>query len=114
MRLDGEQLICKSAQYFAGTTQACLFRDDFTSLTATGFAIFGLSTDSPKSNLNFKTKQNLPYVLLCDPSATLIKAIGMKKASGTTRGVFVVDKSRKVVAATPGVSHPRSLCSLNG
>jgi thioredoxin-dependent peroxiredoxin len=62
-----------------------------------------LSNDSPKANTTFKTKQNLPYPLLCDPSATLIGAIGLKKApKGTTRGVFVVDKSGKVLAAEPG------------
>jgi len=86
-----------------GTTQACLFRDSYTPLTATGFSIFGLSADSPKSNTNFKEKQKLPYPLLCDTSKTLISAIGMKKApSGITRGVFVVDKEGKVLAAEPG------------
>ncbi|MCJ1290560.1 hypothetical protein MMC34_002099 [Xylographa carneopallida] len=85
------------------TTQACLFRDQFTPLTSTGFSIYGLSRDSPKSNTTFKTKQNLPYTLLCDPSASLIGAIGLKKApSGTTRGVFVIDKEGKVLAAEPG------------
>jgi len=85
------------------TTQACLFRDSYTSLTASGFSIFGLSTDSPKANTSFKEKQSLPYPLLCDPKATLISAIGMKKApSGTTRGVFVIDKAGKVLAAEPG------------
>ena len=79
-----------------------MFRDEFTPLTATGFAIYGLSRDSPKSNTTFKTKQNLPYALLCDPSATLIGAIGLKKAAGTTRGVFVVDKEGKVLAAEAG------------
>ncbi|KAL6714971.1 thioredoxin peroxidase dot5 [Lecanora helva] len=85
------------------TTQACLFRDEYTSLTSTGFSIYGLSTDSPKSNTNFKSKQNLPYTLLCDPAATLIKAIGFKKVpSGTTRGVFVIDKDGKVTAVSAG------------
>jgi thioredoxin-dependent peroxiredoxin len=88
---------------FPGTTQACLFRDSYTALTATGFSIFGLSTDSPKANTNFKEKQKLPYALLCDPSASLISAIGMKKPpKSTTRGVFVVDKVGKVLAAEPG------------
>jgi peroxiredoxin Q/BCP len=33
----------------------------------------------------------------------LISAIGLKKApAGTTRGVFVIDKSGKVLAAAPG------------
>ena len=89
----------------SGTTQACLFRDEFTPLTATGYAIYGLSTDSVKSNTNFKNKQNLPYGLLCDPSMTLIGAIGMRKSpSGTTRGVFVINKDGKVEAVSPGVS----------
>jgi peroxiredoxin Q/BCP len=85
------------------TTQACLFRDSYTPLTATGFSIFGLSTDSPTANTTFKTKQKLPYTLLCDPKVTLISAIGLKKApKGTTRGVFVIDKAGKVLAAQPG------------
>ncbi|KUI72894.1 hypothetical protein VM1G_08578 [Cytospora mali] len=75
------------------TNQACLFRDSYEPLTAGGLAIYGLSRDSPKSNTSFKEKQKLPYPLLCDPSASLIDAIGLKKApSGTQRGVFVVDK----------------------
>jgi peroxiredoxin Q/BCP len=41
--------------------------------------------------------------LLCDPSASLIKAIGFKKApKGTQRGVFVVDKEGKVLAVEAG------------
>lgn len=85
------------------TTQVCLFRDSYAPLTATGFSIFGLSNDSPKANTTFKTKQKLPYSLLCDPAQTLISAIGLKKApKGTTRGVFVVNKEGKVLASEPG------------
>lgn len=86
-----------------GTTQACLFRDSYEPLTATGYAIYGLSSDSPKANTTFKTKQKLPYSLLCDPGLGLISAIGLKKApKGTTRGVFVINKEGKVLAAEPG------------
>lgn len=85
------------------TNQACLFRDSYEPLTAGGLAIYGLSTDSPKANTTFKEKQKLPYPLLCDPDATLIAAIGLKKSpKGTQRGVFVVDKAGKVVLAEPG------------
>lgn len=85
------------------TTQACLFRDSYEPLTAGGLAIYGLSKDSPKSNTTFKEKQKLPFPLLCDPSASLIGAIGLKKApSGTQRGVFAVDKKGKVLLAEPG------------
>lgn len=81
----------------------CLFRDSYKPLTADGLAIYGLSTDSPKANTTFKDKQKLPYPLLCDPKATLIAAIGLKKTpKGTQRGVFVVDKKGKVLVAEPG------------
>lgn len=86
-----------------GTIQVCNFRDAYSDVTSKGFAVYGLSKDSAKANTTFKQKQKLPYSLLCDPSATLISAIGLKKEpSGTTRGVFVVDKSGKVLAAQPG------------
>lgn len=85
------------------TRQACFFRDSYEPLTAGGLAIYGLSTDSPKANTTFKEKQKLQYPLLCDPKATLIAAIGLKKApSGTQRGVFVIDKKGKVLIAEPG------------
>ncbi|KAL1958079.1 hypothetical protein VTO42DRAFT_5119 [Malbranchea cinnamomea] len=85
------------------TNQACLFRDNYESLTSTGLSIYGLSTDSPKANTNFQTKQKLPYPLLCDPAAKLIGAIGLKKMpKGTIRGVFAVDKTGKVLLIQPG------------
>ncbi|KAF2235180.1 AhpC-TSA-domain-containing protein [Viridothelium virens] len=92
------------------TTQACLFRDSYDPLTSTtGLTLYGLSTDSPKSNTNFRTKQSLPYTLLCDPAASLIAALGFKKApKGTVRGVVVIEKvagqegQGKVLAAEAG------------
>ncbi|KAG5658204.1 hypothetical protein KAF25_007155 [Fusarium avenaceum] len=85
------------------TKQVCFFRDSYEPLTKDGLAIYGLSTDSPKANTTFKEKQKLPYPLLCDPKATLIGAIGLKKApKGTTRGVFVIDKEGKVLVAEQG------------
>ncbi|KAF2456780.1 thioredoxin-like protein [Lineolata rhizophorae] len=85
------------------TKQACLFRDSYDPLTATGLSIFGLSTDGPKANTTFKSKQKLPYPLLCDQTLGLIKAIGMQKPpKSTTRGVFVIDKEGKVLAVEAG------------
>ena len=70
---------------------------------SSGLSVYGLSTDSPKSNTTFATKQSLPYPLLCDPSAKLISAIGMKKSpKGTSRGVTVIDKTGKVLAWEQG------------
>ncbi|KAL5332119.1 thioredoxin-like protein [Aspergillus crustosus] len=83
--------------------QACLFRDGYHKFTSTGLSIYGLSTDSPKANTTFQTKQDLPYPLLCDTASILISAIGFKKSPrGTTRGVFVIDKAGKVLILQPG------------
>ncbi|RKL48405.1 hypothetical protein BFJ72_g1305 [Fusarium proliferatum] len=85
------------------TKQVCFFRDSYEPLTKDGLAIYGLSADSPKANTTFKEKQKLPYKLLCDPKATLIEAIGLKKApKGTTRGVFVISKEGKILVAEAG------------
>jgi peroxiredoxin Q/BCP len=86
-----------------GTKQVCFFRDAQDELTKTGFAIYGLSADSGKANTTFHEKQKLTYPLLCDADATLIAAIGLKKQpKGTQRGVFVVNKEGKVLAAQAG------------
>lgn len=72
-------------------------------MTSTGLSIYGLSADSPKANTAFKTKQKLPYPLLCDTKVTLIGALGLKKApKGTTRGVFAIDKQGKVLILQAG------------
>jgi len=85
------------------TNQVRLFRDGYEKVSSTGLSIFGLSADSPKANANFKSKQNLPYSLLCDPTSTLISAIGFKRVPrGTMRGVFAVDKVGKVLLLETG------------
>jgi peroxiredoxin Q/BCP len=87
----------------SGTKQACMFRDGYENLTSTGLDIYGLSTDSPKANTTFKTKQNLPYPLICDVNVTLIGNLGLKKSpKGTVRGVCVIDKTGKVLLLEPG------------
>ena len=87
-----------------GTKQACAFRDGHETLTSTGLVVYGLSGDSPKSNTTFKTKQDLSFDLLCDPSYSLIAAIGMQigAAKRTQRGVFAVDKKGKVLLSFQG------------
>ena len=63
-----------------------------------------MSSDSAKANTSFKEKQKLPYPLLCDPKATLLDAIGLKKPGkdSAVRGVFAVDKKGKVLIAETG------------
>jgi peroxiredoxin Q/BCP len=80
-----------------------LFRDAYKTLTDAGLSVYGLSTDSPRANTTFKEKKELQYTLLCDPQATLIEAIGLKKTpKGTVRGVVVFDKAGNVVVRQAG------------
>lgn len=76
------------------TRQACLFRDATKAFTNAGYAIYGISGDSPKSNTNFHTKQNLAdIILLCDPSYELHAKLGIKKSpKGTIRSVTIIKK----------------------
>lgn len=81
-----------------------LKKDGHEFLTGGGLSIYGLSSDSPKSNTTFKTKQSLPYSLICNSSYSLIGAIGLQQgaAKKTKRGVWAVDKSGKVLLSFAG------------
>ncbi|TGZ80448.1 AhpC-TSA-domain-containing protein [Ascodesmis nigricans] len=88
------------------TTQACLFRDSYASISKKGFSVFGLSGDSPKANTNFHTKQSLgDIVLLCDPAYALHERLGIKKgAKGTIRSTTIIKKEgdkQIIVKKTP-------------
>lgn len=48
------------------TKQALGFKENYATLHDAGFEVYGLSADSPKSQLNWKTKFALPYHLLSD------------------------------------------------
>ncbi|KAF2418786.1 AhpC-TSA-domain-containing protein [Tothia fuscella] len=73
------------------TKQACSFRDGYSFLTSSGLSIYGLSSDGPKANSTFKNKYTFPYDLICNPSR---------------RGVFIIDKSGKVLEAFKGGPEP--------
>jgi peroxiredoxin Q/BCP len=75
-------------------TQACLFRDNFSAFSEAGFTVYGMSGDLPASNEKFKTKQNLTYTLLCDPTYALHEKFAIKKKpKGTIRSVIIIEKT---------------------
>ncbi|KAG7699982.1 hypothetical protein KL930_000669 [Ogataea haglerorum] len=72
------------------TRQAIGFRDKAEELIKLGATVVGLSSDSPKAQTTFKTKQQLPYDLWCDPSKQLIGLLGAKKhPNGIVRSDFI-------------------------
>ena len=82
--------------------EACLFRDHHDVITKHGFSVFGLSNDSSAANRSFWEKHRFPFILLSDPLSSLISAIGLQKFQfGTTPGIFIIDRTGKVLEATP-------------
>lgn len=76
------------------TAQACLFRDNFSAFSEAGYTVYGLSGDAPASNERFKTKQNLTFTLLCDPTYELHEKFAIKKKpKGTIRSVIIIEKT---------------------
>ncbi|KAG0636428.1 thioredoxin-like protein [Tuber brumale] len=84
------------------TTQACLFRDNYTAFTDAGYSVYGLSGDQPGANEKFRNKQNLTYTLLCDPTYELHEKLGIKKSpKGTIRSVIIIAKTSGDDTAAP-------------
>jgi peroxiredoxin Q/BCP len=59
------------------TAQACNLRDSFEELTKKGIQVVGVSADKPEAQKKFKEKYSLPFTLIADPDATVIKAFGV-------------------------------------
>ena len=86
------------------TVEACNLRDNYQSFQSKGYEILGVSADSEKRQLNFSTKQELPYSLLADEDKEVIMAYGVwgpkkfmgKEYDGIHRTTFVIDEDGKI------------------
>lgn len=58
------------------TSQACGYRDLYSDVTALGYDVFGVSTDSATSQKSWATKHSMQYPLLCDREKVLLKMMG--------------------------------------
>lgn len=83
------------------TLEACNLSDNYSRFEAAGYAILGVSADSPKRQLNFKNKYEFPYDLLADEDKTVIKVYGVwgpkkfmgREYEGIHRITFVIDET---------------------
>lgn len=69
------------------TAEACSLRDNYERFLALGYNVIGISKDSEKAQKNFSDKYALPFPLLADTDALIIKAFGAwgeKKLYGKT------------------------------
>jgi peroxiredoxin Q/BCP len=94
------------------TTEACDLRDNWARVQAAGARVFGISKDSVKSHQGFIAKQELPFRLLSDPKAELLKALGAfgkkvmygKEVEGIIRSTFLIDPEGIIRHVWPKVS----------
>jgi peroxiredoxin Q/BCP len=84
------------------TTEACNFRDDYSSYQKAGVTILGVSADSVDSHVKFKQKYQLPFPLLADVDHQVCELYGVwgKKQTGNFgifRTTYLINKDGKVV-----------------
>jgi len=80
------------------TTEACNFRDDYSAYEKAGVVILGISPDTVKSHVKFKSKFELPFPLLADGDHQVCEAYGVwgskkfmgREYMGVLRTTFLV------------------------
>ena len=86
------------------TIEACEFRDQAKEFAAKGAAVVGISPDKVAALDKFKTKYDLPFVLLSDAEKEAAQAFGVwkektmygKKVMGIERSTFVIGPDGKI------------------
>jgi thioredoxin-dependent peroxiredoxin len=89
------------------TAQACGFRDNLPDIEEKNGLVIGISPDDAKSHQKFRTKYNLPFVLLSDPDHVVAEKYGAwgeksmmgKTYMGVVRSHFVIDEQGKILDA---------------
>lgn len=77
------------------TTQACSFRDNYQDFKALGAEVIGISSDTVQSHIQFKSKFNLPFILLSDNDKKIRSLFGVQNNLFIIPGreTFVTDKN---------------------
>ena len=107
------------------TTQACGFRDRYADIQEKNGIVLGISPQDAKSHMKFKTKYNLPFLLLSDPDHVVAEKYGAwgerslygKKFMGIIRSHYVIDEHGKIadiqIKVSPQDSITRAIQTLD-
>jgi thioredoxin-dependent peroxiredoxin len=98
--------------------QACAFRDAYPRIEAKNAIVLGVSPDDVESHAKFRKALNLPFHLLVDKDAALIKAWDLWTTrtnpdgstwTGVARSHYVIDENGKVIDAQAPVKANESV-----
>ena len=87
------------------TKEACAFQEDLRAFNNLDSEILGVSPDSVKSHINFKSKYNLEFKLLADTEKEICKLYDIlgeksmygKKYIGVVRTTFIINPKGEIV-----------------
>lgn len=88
------------------TKEACGFRDSMESVAKSDAVVLGVSRDNLESHNQFIAKYNLPFTLLSDPQADVMRSYGAwgekknaegKVSEGAIRSTIVIGPDGKVL-----------------
>lgn len=99
------------------TTQACGFRDAYPQITEQNAVVLGISPDGVESHRKFKSKYDLPFILLADEDHAVAEKYGVwaeknmfgKTYMGIVRSHFVIDEAGRIVDAHVKISPEASV-----
>lgn len=106
------------------TTQACGFRDNYPQIEEKNAVVLGISPDGIASHQKFKTKYDLPFILLADEEHQVAESYGVwgekkmygKSYMGIIRSHFLIDEEGRIadsqVKISPKDSVDKALAKL--
>jgi peroxiredoxin Q/BCP len=106
------------------TKEACGFRNLTPKLKKSGVVVLGVSKDSVESHRKFSASYNLPFTLLSDPKAEVMKKYGAfgkkmmygKEVQGAIRSTVIIGPNGDVIQHWPTVAkadaHPNQVLAF--
>ena len=86
------------------TAEACAFRDANEKILASNAVVIGISRDSVESHAKFAKDNTLPFTLLSDPTAEVIKMYGAWRPVMAKRVTYIIDPEGNIVKEYPKVT----------
>lgn len=102
------------------TAEACDLRDNYSQFIEQGFEIIGVSADSEKSHIKFKTKYDLPFRLISDVDRKVLQDYGAwgekqmygKSYMGILRKTFIINEDgyvEKIIGKVNTKEHSKQI-----